>query len=509
MIEIINNTQEASSLRFREALQYGYDQRPDKGEASENSLIRLAFHDCVRYKDKSGGCDGCLNWKNINYEYKDIFDHQYKYYAPQVNEGDNVGMARLVGFLEVLYTTIDFPSSAPSLKVSLKDSGKSRADLWAFAGMVALEKSIERANWACEYDFNMRQQQTLLEGREKCDIKITKPVKFMHGRIDCIPPNPQLPYITDKEENQALNFGTAENVLEYMKEEFKMPAREFIALSAIHGQAGGHGHTLGTKYVWFGSSYLGNMYFKMIANKPTYIFEHGGSPAFMAGNTTYFSTSVGDVNGNPLPTHDWRVSCQPLWNTTEGGPCFMRPTSRVVPDGPIEDAGVYDCAESMDENGNIILKNTTNKDRKNCVDATFDKNGIQIGGKQLTHQDHVGSGWNNMFALPYEIGLHRKFDITGPAHRPTGCPGINIALEDYPYNQGEFSVQSPTTGCDRNYYSPEGIPIYMIVEEFADDQDVWSESFFDGWQIMQRNGYDDLKDGPQESWLGYDSLESE
>ena len=79
VIEIINNTQEASSLRFREALQYGYDQRPDKGEASENSLIRLAFHDCVRYKDKSGGCDGCLNWKNINYEYKNIFDHQYIY----------------------------------------------------------------------------------------------------------------------------------------------------------------------------------------------------------------------------------------------------------------------------------------------------------------------------------------------------------------------------------------------------------------------------------------------
>lgn len=44
----------------------------------------------------------------------------------------------------------------------------------------------------------------------------------------------------------------------------------------------------------------------------------------------------------------------------------MRPTNRVVPDSPIEDAGVYDCAEGMDENGNIVLKNTTHKDKKCC-----------------------------------------------------------------------------------------------------------------------------------------------
>ena len=69
---------------------------------------------------------------------------------------------------------------------SLYQSGKSRADLWQFAGLVALERLIERSNRACDLDYHQRQQVRLLEGREKCEIKLTKPLKFMTGRKDCI-----------------------------------------------------------------------------------------------------------------------------------------------------------------------------------------------------------------------------------------------------------------------------------------------------------------------------------
>ena len=30
---------------------------------TENKLLRLAFHDCFKYTDGTGGCDGCINWK--------------------------------------------------------------------------------------------------------------------------------------------------------------------------------------------------------------------------------------------------------------------------------------------------------------------------------------------------------------------------------------------------------------------------------------------------------------
>jgi len=158
----------------------------------------------------------------------------------------------------------------------------------------------------------------------------------------------------------------------------------------------------------------------------------------------------------------------------------------------------------MDKDGNVIIK-----DNKDCQEyASFDKNGVQTSGLRVHRKNHTGmSGWNNMFALPYEIGLHQKFEISGPAHRATGCPGINLDVEDYPYSQGHFSIQSPVTGCNKNEYAPDGEPVYKIVEEFADDNDVWAQYFFDGWSTMQSNGYTDLKDGPQASWLGYDSFE--
>merc|ERR1719192_700545 len=37
----------------------------DHSLPSENKIMRLVFHDCVRYTDGTGGCDGCLNWSGV------------------------------------------------------------------------------------------------------------------------------------------------------------------------------------------------------------------------------------------------------------------------------------------------------------------------------------------------------------------------------------------------------------------------------------------------------------
>ena len=81
-------------------------------------------------------------------------------------------MIRTAQFLELIYTTIDWPLQTPNLQVpppkkyyhrilpqvSLEQSGKSRSDLWQLAGLVALEQAVERANRACDLDFHARQQ---------------------------------------------------------------------------------------------------------------------------------------------------------------------------------------------------------------------------------------------------------------------------------------------------------------------------------------------------------------
>ena len=63
---------------------------------------------------------------------------------------------------------------------------------------------------------------------------------------------------------------------------------------------------------------------------------------------------------------------------------------------------------------------------------------------------------------------------------------------------------SPVEKCPKNDLKDEnGREIYKIVEDFADDHDVWAKAFLEAWPRMQSVGYTDLKDGPENSWLGY------
>ena len=106
-------------------------------------------------------CDGCLDFNGMFNEQKQWFnsDHIYKFPRPTTTDNFLLGTAAIT--LEKIYKSIDWPFTAPvnpDLTKSLYQSGKSRADLWQFAGMVALERTIERANRACDLDFHIRQQ---------------------------------------------------------------------------------------------------------------------------------------------------------------------------------------------------------------------------------------------------------------------------------------------------------------------------------------------------------------
>ena len=39
-------------------------------------FIRLGFHDCLKYADGSGGCDGCLNWHNMGHRFPPTADQR-------------------------------------------------------------------------------------------------------------------------------------------------------------------------------------------------------------------------------------------------------------------------------------------------------------------------------------------------------------------------------------------------------------------------------------------------
>ena len=48
---------------------------------SAAKALRLGFHDCLKYKDGTGGCDGCLNWEGMGFQ---VFKAGHKNYKPQV-----------------------------------------------------------------------------------------------------------------------------------------------------------------------------------------------------------------------------------------------------------------------------------------------------------------------------------------------------------------------------------------------------------------------------------------
>ena len=87
-----------------------------------------------------------------------IFNKGGWYKKTPVNETDNAGLFGVVNALEWIYTTTDWPFKEVSMNASLQQLGKSRADLWQFAGLIALERALERANRACDLDKWTRQQ---------------------------------------------------------------------------------------------------------------------------------------------------------------------------------------------------------------------------------------------------------------------------------------------------------------------------------------------------------------
>ena len=75
--------------------------KPDTGK-----VLRLGFHDCIKYQDGTGGCDGCLNWEGVGFRFKDS-PNTFKY--PNVGETNNNGLDLTVEVLEGIYTDPNFP----------------------------------------------------------------------------------------------------------------------------------------------------------------------------------------------------------------------------------------------------------------------------------------------------------------------------------------------------------------------------------------------------------------
>lgn len=78
-------------------------------------------------------------------------------------------------------------------------------------------------------------------------------------------------------------------------------------------------------------------------------------------------------------------------------------------------------------------------------------------------------------------------------------------------NHGDAWKWSNIEHCPLNDYAPEGKALHKIIEEMADDHDIFAKKLLDAYEKMIQNGYDsmqELLDAPINSWFGYYTMES-
>jgi len=519
-------------------------------------LIQLAFHDCLKYANDTGvgpnGCDGCINWHGVGYRGPKILEQlprrrpEWVGAWPKFKETTNNKLQLSVRSLELIYTLTDWPPKSKALPESLRESGKSRADLWQFAANIALEKTINITNSYCHVpklpnnnnDFASPAEWMLsaIEGEDKCEMRLEKPIPFRSGRIDCTPDeDPELkwtpyPFEATKKEKHSSAYDTGANIIKNLKEDFNFTARETISLMALHGLSGGRNGEQFSKYKWIGGTFgvgsFSNMYYKYLNGKT---FWRGGNDLFGADyeKLGYF---IGDKEGNPVGGTAFIITCKAQWNDTEsgpekrkyGGPCQFRPTHPGCSIPTESDLQMRQACFKKKGEEDVTIADFDKEDREGCETAELvEKDGFfyQKGGPAMS-QDESCQNHIMLFVMPYELGFVLNFTVEN--NFPRGCGPLDGAWRltgmkpdcNSKYCKGHPKSNrlyigspgydgSPPCGANTFRLDDEEESSAEIVAKFADSNDEWSKSFFTAWEKMQMNGYSkvDLVESPENGQL--------
>ena len=418
-----------------------------------------------------------------------------------VKETNNNGLGYTVEILEEIYTNPNFPANlAPALEVSLKDSGKSRADLWAFAAITAVEYGIETNNAVCDGTFDNdkdspKAQCNQEKGEAHCKVNVPEGgLKFQTGRKDCTEFGDK-PYKATKPENHPSPVGSGNMTAEFFHQDFGFTTRETAAILGAHTMGRFHSEISLFRYVWTtsGTESFNNHYYKNIVLEDRYAFDDTSC------------VPLGDAEGRKPKTR-WLARVRE--KTKNGGPvAWIHENYR----GP-----------------NCVSKSMAEKDLQFDWDLCCNGQEMVPDADLMEDDPDVNEGCERFAmnfgldeqAMSAELGLYLNFDVDEEGV-PFGCSGLEYFKRENWFQRNNILTTSakPKDGvknpnpkrpkkdfeevgveCPKNTLAiPEGsTPVYQVFEEYAQDQDKWVQDFLPTYQKMLANGYadGDLEDSP-------------
>ena len=175
-----------------------------------------------------------------------------------------------------------------AIQGSLRQNGKSRADLWAFAGWTAVEQAINYRNNLCDGEDMAKYCGGTPEGFEShCGVDVDQDLPgaqvfhnkvFQFGRKDCAEkctgPDQEYQFCSPASESHPDPHGNGESVTSFMKENFRLTAKESIALMGAHTMGHANEQISGFRhYTWagpgqaFGKRKFDNTYYKLLTSE--------------------------------------------------------------------------------------------------------------------------------------------------------------------------------------------------------------------------------------------------
>ena len=426
-------------------------------------LVRLTFHDCLKYVSGGGGCDGCLNFKNMGTYINEPMT------IAERSMTDNNNLVWVAQVLEGIYKNPTFGSyKLKHFDTSLFERGMSRADLWAFAGIVAVQAGIENNNEYCQnLQNNHDEDSCYVYDRKDCSINENIESIFKTGRSDCVStdsevacdaPNDQYAFCTKKNEIHPNPHQNGTTTAEFFNDHFNLTAKEAVTLMGAHTFGSPKTKTSGfRRYGWTaqGQQAFNSQYFKNIVKSRGYKLAQrgqGGGYGDAFGNPINFSWHIRRENKSPK-SHQWNWSLQ-------GDKC-----------------NDFDCGLKKGEERPNYYKDYDGPCNSCC---RMNKQGRLLEFRSVQ-------------MLTADMGLHRKFFMDTETLKPQGCPGFTNSCKKYSEPEEGCFLPGATdaTGCERNDEpAAEGQTMADVVEEYAEDQDAFAKDFVAVYDKMLANGYD-------------------